>query len=314
MRKDREKELVSHLTDPSALGEVLYQLAPEEVDALRFLLDRCGVCKVVLLTRRFGADSDDPYIWTEFPPASVLGQLRLRGLVFVGRMVHGRQNCRTAVIPVELRQPLAGVLDGFVSGEIDPDALLRSAHRTADSWCDGAFPIPDDPEFVDEDREVLEDIVHSVVGLMATYQGELPCEWTAPALMECLTEDVPRKISADEDYFALIPDAIVTVLEYAGDSGELRTGRDLARLVASQAREIRRAARDPMRWGMAKTLVMAAQAEGVDHTDRLAMEEFFDRWNECAAPPAEPRRSTKVGRNQPCPCGSSKKYKRCCGR
>ncbi|HEV56263.1 MAG TPA: hypothetical protein ENN87_02040 [Phycisphaerales bacterium] len=23
---------------------------------------------------------------------------------------------------------------------------------------------------------------------------------------------------------------------------------------------------------------------------------------------------TKVGRNDPCPCGSGKKYKRCCGR
>ncbi|WP_252349118.1 SEC-C metal-binding domain-containing protein [Ochrobactrum sp. BTU1] len=24
-------------------------------------------------------------------------------------------------------------------------------------------------------------------------------------------------------------------------------------------------------------------------------------------------RSTKVGRNDPCPCGSGKKYKKCCG-
>ena len=27
----------------------------------------------------------------------------------------------------------------------------------------------------------------------------------------------------------------------------------------------------------------------------------------------EPTRTTKVGRNAPCPCGSGKKYKRCCG-
>jgi uncharacterized protein len=26
-----------------------------------------------------------------------------------------------------------------------------------------------------------------------------------------------------------------------------------------------------------------------------------------------PIKSTKVGRNEPCPCGSGKKYKRCCG-
>jgi uncharacterized protein len=27
----------------------------------------------------------------------------------------------------------------------------------------------------------------------------------------------------------------------------------------------------------------------------------------------EPVRSTKVGRNEACPCGSGKKYKKCCG-
>ncbi|MBI5083521.1 MAG: SEC-C domain-containing protein [Acidobacteria bacterium] len=31
-----------------------------------------------------------------------------------------------------------------------------------------------------------------------------------------------------------------------------------------------------------------------------------------AAAPA-PVRSEKVGRNEPCPCGSGKKYKKCCG-
>jgi len=28
--------------------------------------------------------------------------------------------------------------------------------------------------------------------------------------------------------------------------------------------------------------------------------------------PVTPARSAKVGRNEPCPCGSGKKYKRCC--
>ena len=26
----------------------------------------------------------------------------------------------------------------------------------------------------------------------------------------------------------------------------------------------------------------------------------------------KPRTNTKIGRNQPCPCGSGKKYKKCC--
>lgn len=32
-----------------------------------------------------------------------------------------------------------------------------------------------------------------------------------------------------------------------------------------------------------------------------------------APPPTQPVRSEKIGRNQPCPCGSGKKYKKCCG-
>jgi hypothetical protein len=36
---------------------------------------------------------------------------------------------------------------------------------------------------------------------------------------------------------------------------------------------------------------------------RSAIEEFL---------PAQPAQSSKVGRNDPCPCGSGKKYKKCC--
>jgi len=34
---------------------------------------------------------------------------------------------------------------------------------------------------------------------------------------------------------------------------------------------------------------------------------------EGAAPVQTVRRAKKVGRNDPCPCGSGKKYKKCCG-
>ena len=313
LRKDREKALGALLTDPEELEDVLYQFAPEEIDALRFLLGRDGVCKTMFVTRRFGMDDDDTHFWSESPPASVLGQLRLRGLVFVGRMVHGKQKHRTAAIPAELRQPLSVALDAIVNADLDPDTMLRSARRTAASWCEGAFPAPEEGQLIDEDREVAVDIVRSVAELMAMYQGELPHQWSASALMECLTEDVPRKISADDDYYDAIPDAMIALLEHVADTGELEQGRKLAKLVASEAVGIRRAAHDPARWGMAKTVCMAAHAEGVDPTDSRQMEGFVERWNQRVAPPPEPRRVTKIGRNQPCPCGSGKKYKRCCG-
>ena len=43
---------------------------------------------------------------------------------------------------------------------------------------------------------------------------------------------------------------------------------------------------------------------------------LIDLWNDmqAGAPPRrpEPTRKTKVGANERCPCGSGKKYKRCC--
>ena len=35
---------------------------------------------------------------------------------------------------------------------------------------------------------------------------------------------------------------------------------------------------------------------------------------EKALHPSEPFRATKIERNSPCPCGSGRKYKKCCGQ
>ena len=45
----------------------------------------------------------------------------------------------------------------------------------------------------------------------------------------------------------------------------------------------------------------------------LQMIAAYWRDMERALPRREPVRSTKVGRNAPCPCGSGLKFKRCCG-
>ena len=54
-----------------------------------------------------------------------------------------------------------------------------------------------------------------------------------------------------------------------------------------------------------------------DILERLpeVVQAIADYWRDPARsrPSREPIRSKKVGRNQPCPCGSGKKYKRCCG-
>jgi SEC-C motif-containing protein len=49
------------------------------------------------------------------------------------------------------------------------------------------------------------------------------------------------------------------------------------------------------------------------HRERSLFEREGDEWRFVSGG-AIPAVSQKVGRNEPCPCGSGKKYKKCCGR
>ena len=52
------------------------------------------------------------------------------------------------------------------------------------------------------------------------------------------------------------------------------------------------------------------------HHELASFRREQERWvfvNGQMNPKGPPRRVVKVGRNDPCPCGSGKKYKKCCG-
>ncbi len=60
-----------------------------------------------------------------------------------------------------------------------------------------------------------------------------------------------------------------------------------------------------------------ADEKARDETDLEALDKFLlsDLAPAESMRPSEPlRRSAKVGRNDPCPCGSGKKFKKCCGK
>jgi uncharacterized protein YecA (UPF0149 family) len=42
-------------------------------------------------------------------------------------------------------------------------------------------------------------------------------------------------------------------------------------------------------------------------------DDYFDDFREAERVKTFKRESPKIGRNDPCPCGSGKKYKKCCG-
>lgn len=59
------------------------------------------------------------------------------------------------------------------------------------------------------------------------------------------------------------------------------------------------------------------EAQVMRHHERSSFRREDGRWLYVTGelnPKGEPRRVVKVGRNEPCPCGSGRKYKVCCGR
>ena len=61
----------------------------------------------------------------------------------------------------------------------------------------------------------------------------------------------------------------------------------------------------------------AMDGEEQTHRERAEFKMFGEHWryvdgHMVSGPPV--RKEKKIGRNEPCPCGSGKKYKKCCGR
>ena len=109
-REQRAKLVAAALLDQAHMRPVLSGLEPDAREALRYLLAHGGTAKLQVLSRRFGSMEGDGFWWDEQSPTSAIGRLRLLGLVFVGRAtVDGRRH-KLAVVPVELRDLLAGWL------------------------------------------------------------------------------------------------------------------------------------------------------------------------------------------------------------
>ncbi len=131
-----------------------------------------------------------------------------------------------------------------------------------------------------------------------------------------------------------LPRLLADLLPQLQEKGLLENGEEVAQLVMQHMEQYKAALQDRDGWDPAKTAaVAAAEAGEFDLEDLGAVSEFMCAFDEryegdspvddphagleqCPEDPPEPvRRATpKIGRNEPCPCGSGKKYKKCCGR
>ncbi|MCX5673003.1 MAG: SEC-C metal-binding domain-containing protein [Planctomycetota bacterium] len=214
--------------------------------------------------------------------------------------------------------------------EDDAEDNERRVHGVAERFLDSPAAAAL-PEAVREDAPF---IAHELLDRALTYEGALPEDLTERALRSVLLEIVPRKVSADREFFEHVAPAAQALVNWLGSEGILQGAPALAEKVGHWGDQIVQNSQDSGRWGMAKGLFMRAGAEGVDPTDQTAFQRFVREMNRRTVAmhealeespeeeddilqlPGETivRSQPKIGRNAPCPCGSGKKYKKCCGR
>lgn len=143
---------------------------------------------------------------------------------------------------------------------------------------------------------------------------------TPKIVEEYLFEFVPRKVSAEPSAAAEIICELTLFWQYLDRVYKLPNAKPILDWLKSDALLVRlkEAMSDSSNFGMAKSIFMRGKIAGYDMTSQAGMNEYLRDYNASSAA-GNPSRSlatgnARVGRNESCPCGSGKKFKKCCGR
>jgi hypothetical protein len=182
----------------------------------------------------------------------------------------------------------------------------------------------DPAEEVESDLWTAEEMLR----FKATFGGDL-ADWRPADIKAYLLDYYPShgSVTGEEELRGL-PGRLDAFLDWLvsskrGARAPLESAR--SRLAELRPRFLREAA-DPSRFGPAKSLVVAMQEAGVDVTDKDAVDAFVEEYNRRAgedpSPVAHSGRRPKAwvwdGQDPPpdprapCPCGSGRRYRKCC--
>jgi hypothetical protein len=235
--------------------------------------------------------------------------------------------------------------ENFDDEEARDAEVMKRANLLIDEFHDSRF-------LADVPAEAREDYcfdIQSVLDYAWRYEGAEAKDLTKSVLRKLLLDVLPRKISARRDYYERLTPAVMLFLEFLEAKGILGDTAKMRQAVDKWRDEIVRQGMDSKNWGPAKGFVMAAMEAGVDPTNEKAMTRFMMKYNammmerhhaggetglnlgladrlvslgeyqgqneDLYEPVVAPivNDGAKVGRNEPCPCGSGKKFKKCCG-
>lgn len=129
------------------------------------------------------------------------------------------------------------------------------------------------------------------------YHETAPTEMDVRTLEELLLETFPDKVRCERGNGAAVVATLRGMYEWMDREFGVRGARECARFLTDElGAQVEDRLHDPADFGTARSVVTSAPVDDAApapvHTSR--------------------RSSPKIGRNAPCPCGSGRKYKKCC--
>lgn len=200
------------------------------------------------------------------------------------------------------------------------DAVLERVKGKVSAWAGEFEKSPEYASLSSAQKKESRAIVDIFAELMYNYYLEEPESWTVIGLRGCCLDLFPRKLAVEPEFYEAVEPVLTAFFAYLQRKGYISNAAELTPQLKRVAGEMIRRANRPSNWELAKSFIMRAIRSGVDLTNEVAFNRYVEKHNEQILRNEQTRRSEdstkrakKVGRNDPCPCGSGKKYKKCCG-
>lgn len=184
-----------------------------------------------------------------------------------------------------------------------------------------------------EHKGLSEDIIFNFADIIFSEMDEEPDSWEPESVALCMLNEIPEVAPVTETWLRALKDVISAYICFLSDLTAITNKDELLKEVELNEAEMIKRALDKDNWDENKSILMEAIEQGVDIDDSEQLGKFIESMLEKAdqmgilssvfADEEDDvieandvpyiRENVKIGRNEPCFCGSGKKYKKCCG-
>lgn len=228
------------------------------------------------------------------------------------------------------------ILDSYYDS--DDGEQYDEAQEITEQWLDEFIKTKYFSDLIERYQINCQDIISSFSDMMYGYTGLKIEKWDTSGLEEICLDVMPRKIMADDEYFESIAPCLHAFFLFMKSKNINKNASKLVERIKIIEKDIVKASKKTSNWGIGKQILGQALDKGIDISDQSKLTKFLNSMMGKALPTHKDtdeedveelesirsygydnmvpfvRKDQKIGRNDPCTCGSGKKYKKCCGK